>query len=400
MSRRNMKNAKFVKDPTYPELSDDMTEEEKKELLEKRLSEIEALTSKIIVPTPEGSRGEELDDPDDEVTAKEAEVFQRYRNLGMELSGMNARLPYGLDFSLPGLIRKWNAQNSVGDNILMGIVARLETYKEIRDVNNIANGSEQAPYIPFYVLKADENKAPDGTAESDCKGRVYIDDLASLYRLDASIISRYEDIFIAYEKSHYWIVCLTSCFQTKPLSESSINNYFKSIETTCPDTKILANIFKYAKSVLPVFMRDKETRKRLRQIPFMVYHTSACSTPHILFRVISELGSMAKVYFSDSEMNVILDSRNHYWDLEKARRIPTKCIAIAHTYLGVMGKQIPNWYQGNKSIQDIPFGLIGQWTQFFAKFKELTQQNVDLRSIKTIEELTELARQTSVADEE
>nr|UNI74162.1 MAG: hypothetical protein [brine shrimp yue-like virus 3]UNI74166.1 MAG: hypothetical protein [brine shrimp yue-like virus 3]UNI74168.1 MAG: hypothetical protein [brine shrimp yue-like virus 3]UNI74170.1 MAG: hypothetical protein [brine shrimp yue-like virus 3] len=400
MSKRTMKNSKFAKDPTYPESSDAITEEEKRELLEQRLREIEAITSKIVVPIPEGSSGEGLDEPDDDLTDKEAEVYQRYRNLGMELSGMNARLPYGLDYSLPGLIRKWNAQNSVGDNILMGIIARLETYKEVRDVNNIANGTEQAPYVPYYVLKQDEQKAPDGTTENDCKGRVYIDDLPSLYKMDASVVSRYEDIFIAFEKSHYWIVCLTSCFQTKPLSESSINNFFKSVETTCPDTKILSSVFKYAKTVLPVFMRDKETRKRLRQIPFMVYHTSACSTPHILVRVVSELGAMAKVYFSESDLNAIIDSRNHYWDLEKARRIPTKCIAIAHTYLSVMGKQIPNWYQGNKSIQDIPFGVIGQWTQFFTKFKELTQQNVDLRSVKTIEELTELARQTSAADEE
>nr|UNI74156.1 MAG: hypothetical protein [brine shrimp yue-like virus 3] len=400
MSKRTMKNAKSVKETDYAGQSEVLTEEEKRELLDQRLREIEALTSQITVPNRDGGRGGKDDEPDDEVTDKEAEVYQRYRNLGMEISGMNAKLPYGLDYSLPGLISKWNAQNSVGDNILMGIVARLETYKEIIDVNNIANGSEQAPYVPYYVLKATEQKVPDGTTEKDCKGRVYIDDLPSLYRLDANVINRYEDIFIAYEKSHYWIVCLTSCFQTKPLSESSINNFFKSMETTCPDTKILSSIFKYAKSVLPIFMRDKETRKRLRQIPFMVYHTSACSTPHILVRVISELGSMASVYFSESEKNVILDAKNHYWDLEKARQIPTRCIAIAHTYLSVMGKQIPNWYQGNKSIQDIPFGVVGQWTQFFTKFKELTQQNVDLRSVKTIEELTELARQTSAADEE
>nr|UNI73807.1 MAG: hypothetical protein [brine shrimp yue-like virus 3] len=395
MGKNTVKKTDNDKPPADPRIRKDSTDEEEKEQRERDIREGGRNSGETGENAPRGRGGLQEEDSGDELTAAEAIVFQRYRDLGLVSSGMNARLPNSLDYSLPGLINKWKAQNSVGDNILIGMLARLETYKEIKDANYIPNSSERLPYIPVYELQKNEDKAPDNITESQCKGRIFIDNLPGLYKLGASEIARYEDIFIAFQKSSFWIICLTACFQTKPLTENSISNFFKYLETTCPDTKTLSQIFKYAKGVLPIFMRDKEIRKRLRQVPFMVYHTSSCSSPHILVRVISELGSMANVYFSDEEMNVIIDAKNHYWDLNKARQIPVKCIAIAHTYLNVMGKQIPNWYQGNKSVQDIPFGVIAQWTQFFTKFKELTQQNVDLKNIKTIEELIELAMKTS-----
>jgi hypothetical protein len=182
-----------------------------------------------------------------------------------------------------------------------------------------------------------------------------------------------------------WIADLINAAKKKPLTEVNVIGYFASIEFTC---KKPSKVMKFINSISPYFsdmISDEGFRANLVQNVWTQYRCTRCSTGKVLYENLSVLRELKIV--SEDEVILIEDDNENLWDVAKALKIPKRIVAYCNIYLIAAGREIDNWYQGEKSMAVLSAAKIRSAKLIFKKYLAISS---NVNAIEDASNLTQL----------
>jgi hypothetical protein len=182
-----------------------------------------------------------------------------------------------------------------------------------------------------------------------------------------------------------WMADLINAAKKKPLTEVNVIGYFASIDFTC---KKPSKVMKFINAISPYFsdmISDEDFRASLVDNIWTQYRCTRCSTGKVLHENLSVLKELGIV--TDDEEQLIKDANDNLWDVDKALKIPRRVVAYCNIYLIAAGREIDNWYQGEKAMASLSASKIKSAKVIFKKYLAISS-NVD--AIEDASNLTQL----------
>nr|UNI74182.1 MAG: hypothetical protein [brine shrimp yue-like virus 7]UNI74184.1 MAG: hypothetical protein [brine shrimp yue-like virus 7]UNI74186.1 MAG: hypothetical protein [brine shrimp yue-like virus 7]UNI74188.1 MAG: hypothetical protein [brine shrimp yue-like virus 7]UNI74190.1 MAG: hypothetical protein [brine shrimp yue-like virus 7] len=329
---------------------------------------------------PEKKDETEGDSDDEKPSDEVAAVYEEFeiKSKNYMLRGIEGTFSIKFSYDVLTLKKDWSLGESKSDKITLGMVAMLSTYSSVQSKAEVDQGAFSEPTL--------------ATTVGDRKISIPLSNIVELERQAKGLVPEWKDVFSAYDSSGFWWQCLIACYQTKRLTEKSFDSFFAMLEVNPPIFRIIDNLLMICKGLFPKLMLDKRFRKAAIKMPFMNYHTSYCSTPHLIFRAADSLGLLSTIFFPKEKMLLVENARRKFWDPTLAAEIPTSLTAAAYVYLEVCGGLPSNWYQGIKAISSISVSLLGSWRMIFRKFRELQTETKDIEKATSMDQLFKEAK--------
>jgi hypothetical protein len=188
-------------------------------------------------------------------------------------------------------------------------------------------------------------------------------------------------------KCFKWLVQLVACEQVRSLSDMNVRNYFASAKIKVTSTKPIIKVLTYAASVMPSIMSSVSMRDAIYDNEFVTYHTSAASSPQLVYRAMEALGSSAEMIYAAEDIVAVKAAIETPWDLQSVKCLSTRCLAISDAVLKIFGSRPEIWYQGSRARASTPAAMMALWEEMFRQYKELMLSSDVIGRTTTIKQL-------------
>jgi hypothetical protein len=200
-------------------------------------------------------------------------------------------------------------------------------------------------------------------------------------------------IRLLFPKAFWYMMDLTTAWQVKSLRGRNIDNYFASHQLLVNPESIMRDIHYFA-SKLPKLISRADMLARLDKNAWLIYHTTATSSPALILKLIVALKSFAMTdtqinsFLQDNALTVVTAAARAPWDQVLASRITASTIAKTAVYLAAAKKLPDNWYQGRKALDSLSPAQITALTAIFEKLIAISSNLAAISGATTLTELT------------
>jgi len=151
------------------------------------------------------------------------------------------------------------------------------------------------------------------------------------------------------------VLQLVGCMQVKPLKMANLKGYHASSGSLAPFSGELEAL-RYVSSCMEGVSGNERIRELRLAKKFLMYHTTATSTPGLVIEAHESMPDFMKPLISDQDIRFAEDAKAAYDSLEAASRISSRAVAAAYLWFEATGQDRggEKWYQGKKAVDELP----------------------------------------------
>jgi len=193
-----------------------------------------------------------------------------------------------------------------------------------------------------------------------------------------------------------YVQILCACEQVKPLSSPSYQNFFKMVGIKAYDNRV-PRVIQYLSAVSKnPELAASETIKSLRASnKFVMYHTTAVSTPLLITRMHDELPGPVKAMIPDKDVETAKRALTSYNVAAAADGISQKTLCLAYIYFTVSSQgtasndTMKEWVQGKRAFDATPVPLRNAMTALMKKQLAIIAATDAIEDIENLEGIME-----------
>jgi len=186
---------------------------------------------------------------------------------------------------------------------------------------------------------------------------------------------------------HLYELC--AAWQVSALDERNVESYYKSAGMTVTVATVL-KVLPYYAAIIPRISGTDGFVQAVTSSDWLKYHTTATSTPALVDLMIRGVEGFYPI--SNEWRGFVASALRKPWDKKLSELIPKNLIAIAYTYLEVMGRLPNNWYQGIKAVAQTDSITLGKWRNIFNRFRSLAAKLDQINQAEDVKMLTALGK--------
>nr|QIP68014.1 MAG: nucleocapsid [Bremia lactucae associated yuevirus-like virus 1] len=177
---------------------------------------------------------------------------------------------------------------------------------------------------------------------------------------------------------------LLAAHQTGKLNERNFESFFamKGMNPLrwSPVKKLLDLAAQHSEKI---YERNRQNAA-FTMVPWHEYRQSASSTPSLVDKMINDLGIHARTFLSQADIDLVRAARAAPWDLNAAKAIPTRVVALTHAFLKSQKSLPDGWYQGDKAKDGFSASSYKAAIAVFSKFGDLSMNSTAVDSAADI----------------
>lgn len=186
---------------------------------------------------------------------------------------------------------------------------------------------------------------------------------------------------------------ILACFSVKTLKLKNLRGLYSSLSMPAP-TSHDVELLTYLAAGTEVIWSSSEIIAARSENKFIKYHTTAVSSGLLVQSAYNQLGRVAGVFYSESDIKAAEVSQEKYWESTAADGISQKALASTYIFFAIVPdnppKTITAWYQGKRAYQSSEQGSMRRYEAIIRKYQDLNSDTSLIEAADSLDALIAL----------